>query len=278
MQLPHLTAPALLTCFAGALIALAAGFSTGCTPTGAAGDEDADSFEAVKDIHGGPFSDMMLVYLKTGPTSTTQTKEEAAEHFKGHMANMQRLADAGILLIGGPFGKPRDKNWRGIFVLDTSSVQLAKLQAESDPAIKAGVFVAQYQPIKASIALRSTGDLEKAMKEAMANEATAGEAEKKDATKPAMPAGIRPYVMITADNMNAAKGALAKSGLAEKIVWCAQFSNKGDKGAVVVVDAEKVEDVQAALDKAGVSAGLGLDGWWSTKSLTGLEPAARKLP
>jgi uncharacterized protein YciI len=273
---PHLS---LLALTAAALLTVAACLSGGgCTPTGSAEPDDADSFEAVKDIHGGPFSDMMLVYLKTGPTSATQTKEEASERFKGHMENMGRLAEARVLLIAGPFDKPRDKNWRGIFLLDRSNVQLSQHLVQSDPAVKAGVFITECRPIKASIALRSTLDLENAMKEAAAKEAEGKEAPAPDPTKP--PPNLRKYVMITADDTETLKGALAKSGYADKIVWCAKFSNRGDKGAVVVVDADKVEDVQAALDKAGAgaSAGLGLDGWWSTTSLQGLEPAARKLP
>lgn len=259
---------------AAALLAVAACLSmSGCTPTGSTEEADADSFEAVKDIHGGPFSDMMLVYLKTGPASATQTKEQATERFKGHMANMSRLADARMLLIGGPFSKPRDKDWRGIFLLDCSSVQLSQNLVMSDPAVKAGVFVCEYHPIKASIALRSTLDLENAMKQAATKEPGTPAP---DPTKP--PANIRGYVMITADDTTHAKSALTKSGLAEKVVWCAKFSRPGEKGAVIVVDAEKVEDVQGALDKAGVAAGLSLDGWWSTTSLTGLEPAARRLP
>lgn len=253
---------------AALLLAVSATFS-GCAAHNP--QDDPDSFEAVKDIHGGPFTDMMLVYLKTGPNSASQTKEENAEHFKGHMANMKRLADAGVLLIGGPFNAPRDKAWRGIFVLDTSSVQLAKLQAETDPAIKAGVFTAEYQPIKATIALRHSGDLEKAML------ARAKDAPPPDPTKP--PPSIRAYVMVTADDAASAKAALDRSGLSDKIVWCAAFSGVGDRGAVVVLDAQSVDGVKAALEKSGAGTkGLGLDGWWSTASLTGFEPAARKLP
>lgn len=254
---------------AALLLGLAAAGLTACASHNP--QDDPDSFEAVKDIHGGPFTDMMLVYLKTGPNSASQTKEESAEHFKGHMANMKRLADAGVLLIGGPFSAPRDKAWRGIFVLDTSSVQLAKLQAETDPAIKAGVFTAEYQPIKASIALRISGDLEKAML------AQAKDAPPADPTKP--PPNIRAYVMVTADDAASAKAALEKAGLSEKVVWCATFSGVGDRGAVVVLDALTVEEVKTALEKSGPGTkGLGLDGWWSTVSLTGFEPAARKLP
>src|SRR5689334_13059942 len=97
--------PALLACLAAGSLLTLSGCATPHNP-----EEDPDSFEAVKDIHGGPFSDMMLVYLKTGPNQLTE------ENFKGHMANMHRLADAGVLIIGGPFASPRDKTWRGIFV------------------------------------------------------------------------------------------------------------------------------------------------------------------
>jgi uncharacterized protein YciI len=59
-----------------------------------------------------------LVYLKTGPAVdlSTQTRQEI---FQGHMANIQRLAKEGPLVIAGPFNKPADRTWRGIFVLAT---------------------------------------------------------------------------------------------------------------------------------------------------------------
>lgn len=262
------------------LLALTAAL-TGCA--GHNPEEDPDSFEAVKDIHGGPYSDMMLVYLKTGPKGKKGdiTPEESAEVFKGHMANINRLADAGVLLVAGPFNKPRDKDWRGIFVLDTSSVQLAKLQADTDPGIQAGVFIAQYQPIKASITMRSSGELEKAMLAKNAEATEAAKAAPKDTTKP--PPNLRTYVMLTADDAVAATAALAKAGMTNKVVWCAKFSggtkSNPDRGAVFVLDATKTEEVQAAFEKAGVpTTGLNLDAWMSTASLMGFEPAARKLP
>ncbi|HZW07683.1 MAG TPA: hypothetical protein VFF65_11230 [Phycisphaerales bacterium] len=247
-----------------ALAALALTGLPSCASDGNAGEEDPDSFEAVKDIHGGPFSDMTLVYLKTGPR-TDLTQEQKAAVFSGHMSNMKRLADAGILLIAGPFNKPRDASWRGLFLLDTSSVALAHLQAETDPGIRSGVFVADYRPIKASILLRHTGDVEKAM-----------QAEKADKPADGRPQ-IRPYVMVTAADAAALMPSLARAGYGDKVVWAAKFSAKGDRDAVAVIDAEKVEDVQAAMEKAGVT-GLSLDGWYATPSLLRLEPSVRTIP
>jgi hypothetical protein len=53
----------------------------------------------------------VLVILKTGPTRVPDGPARD-EVFKGHMANIQRLADAGKLVVAGPFGGKSD--WRGL--------------------------------------------------------------------------------------------------------------------------------------------------------------------
>ena len=57
------------------------------------------------------------------------------------------------------------------------------------------------------------------------------------------------------------------------LIWCTRTMK-----AALVDPGGDLDRLKAALEKAGVASGLGLDGWWSTTSLTGLEPAARKLP
>lgn len=268
--------------FAAAALSLTAALAlVACVHnTATDGEEDPDSFEAVKDIHGGPYSDMVLVTLKTGPRGAALSKEESTEVFKGHMANMHRLADAGQLIIAGPFDKEqtRDKTWRGIFLLDTPNIDLAKLQTSTDPGVKAGVFAPEYRQVKGSIALRHTLDLEKAMVAKI--EAESKDKPAADPTKP--PPNVRAYVMATADDATAANAALRRAGLGDKIVWCARFSGNGPKGygkgGVFVLDAENVDDVKAQLEKAGGTTGIGLDGWWSTAALTGLEKPARTMP
>jgi hypothetical protein len=44
----------------------------------------------------------ILVILKTGPTNVPEGKERQ-EIFKGHFANIRRLADEGKLAVAGPF-------------------------------------------------------------------------------------------------------------------------------------------------------------------------------
>ncbi len=45
--------------------------------------------------------------------------------FKGHMANINKLAAEGKLVVAGPLGK-NDKNYRGIFIFDVDNVEAAK--------------------------------------------------------------------------------------------------------------------------------------------------------
>ncbi len=206
-------------------------------------------------------ADFVFVYLKSGPTSGQGTKEERSAMFGGHMANIQRLANEHKLVIAGPFNKPRDKSWRGIFVLDVPTVAEAQALAATDPGIKAGEFVTECIPMRASDALRQTLDLENAML----------------ARPPANPPkpGIRPYVMVTAaSDSPSCAAAIARAGLADKIIWSGRFSNHQNAG-VFVLDAEKADDVSAALDKAGAS-GLGVDGWWSSAVLVELPSSARQ--
>lgn len=77
----------------------------------------------------------ILVILKSG-TNTSETKAKTDSLFAGHMANMGKMVEMKKLVIAGPMGK-NEKNYRGIFVLNSNSIDEAKQLLESDPAIKA---------------------------------------------------------------------------------------------------------------------------------------------
>jgi uncharacterized protein YciI len=92
----------------------------------------------------------VLVILKTGahrvPDGSTRD-----EMFKGHFANMKRLADAGKLVVAGPFGEKTE--WRGMFVFAVDTSEEAEELVSTDPVIKNGEMVAEYHSLYASAAL-----------------------------------------------------------------------------------------------------------------------------
>ena len=93
----------------------------------------------------------VLVMLKSGSNTS---KDEAARNkaFTGHMANINRLVELDKLIVAGPLGK-NDKTYRGIFILDTTTLDEAKALLETDPAIKAQYLDAELYNWYGSAAL-----------------------------------------------------------------------------------------------------------------------------
>lgn len=98
----------------------------------------------------------VLVILKTGPTPVPAGPERDAM-FRGHFANMQRLADEGKLVLAGPLdGKD---GWRGLFVLDVAEIAEAEALAATDPVIQNGEMVAECHQFYGSAALRFVNEM-----------------------------------------------------------------------------------------------------------------------
>lgn len=93
----------------------------------------------------------VLVILKTG-SNTTETKAKTDSLFAGHMANMGKLVEMNKLIVAGPMGK-NDKSYRGIFILNTKSIDEAKQLLETDPAVKSRVLDAELYNWYGSAAL-----------------------------------------------------------------------------------------------------------------------------
>ena len=92
----------------------------------------------------------VLVVLKTGPAKTPAGPERD-EMFRGHFANMKRLADEGKLALAGPFDGV--DGWRGLFVFAVSDIAEAKKLTETDPVLIKGEMVAEYHKYYGSAAL-----------------------------------------------------------------------------------------------------------------------------
>lgn len=92
----------------------------------------------------------VMVILKTGPNKVPEGPERS-EMFKGHFANMKRLAEEGKLAVAGPFDGA--EGWRGMFIFAVSDIEEAKSLVATDPVIKSGEMVAEYHKYYGSAAL-----------------------------------------------------------------------------------------------------------------------------
>jgi uncharacterized protein YciI len=92
----------------------------------------------------------VFVLLKTGPKPMPAGKERD-EMFRGHFANMQRLAGEGKLVLAGPFDNV--DGWRGLFIMATADIEEARRWTATDPVIASGEMVAEYHRYFGSAAL-----------------------------------------------------------------------------------------------------------------------------
>ena len=92
--------------------------------------------------------------LKTG-SNTTATKEESQKLFEGHMNNIGRLAKEGKLVVAGPFMK-NDRNYRGIYIFNASTIEEAKEFVATDPAVQSNLLEAELTLWYGSAALQET--------------------------------------------------------------------------------------------------------------------------
>jgi len=149
----------ILLSFSFILLSVGGAAAQGSTPA----VKNPDYDEALAKKLGGNDNGMktyVLAILKTGPNDTSVKGDERKKAFEGHMANIGRLADEGKLAVAGPFGK-NDKTFRGLFIFNVATIEDAQKLAETDPAIKAGIFVVDYIPWFGSASLMATSDIHK---------------------------------------------------------------------------------------------------------------------
>lgn len=98
----------------------------------------------------------VLVILKTGPHRVPDGPARD-EMFKGHFANIKRLASAGKLAVAGPFDEKT--GWRGMFVFAVDTQEEAEQLVATDPVIKSGEMVAEYHVLYATAALMAVKEI-----------------------------------------------------------------------------------------------------------------------
>jgi hypothetical protein len=83
----------------------------------------------------------ILIILKSG-SNTSVSSEVRDSIFRGHLANIGRMASIGKLVIAGPLGV-NDKSYRGIFIFNVTTIAEARDLLITDPAVKAKLLDAE---------------------------------------------------------------------------------------------------------------------------------------
>lgn len=100
----------------------------------------------------------VFVILKTGKAKI-EDAEKRKELQAGHMKNISRLAEAGKLVLAGPFIEGGEL--RGIYIFNVKTLEEAAELVKTDPAIKAGLFDVEMTRWYGSAALLNVNEMHK---------------------------------------------------------------------------------------------------------------------
>ena len=135
----------------------AAAQSTPAAPAAVAPQYDAELARSLGGDDNG-MKKYVLVILKTGPNKVPAGPART-EMFKGHFANMERLAGEKKLAMAGPLDGV--DGWRGVFVFATPDIEQAKTYVATDPVIISGEMIAEYHVFYASAGLMMMTEIHK---------------------------------------------------------------------------------------------------------------------
>ena len=197
-----------------------------------------------------------LALIRTGARSQPLDAAARREVFRGHFANMGRLARAGQLVLAGPYGQHKHADdLRGLFVLDTADRAAAQQWAETDPGFLATEFRFEFHTLRTAAQLRAQLAADLAREDAI----------QASGRTPAPGEGGRGYVLLTASDGAAAAAVLAGHSA---VLLCGELD---DRQAFVVLDA--TTKVAAGALLAPLAPRLGeyqLDEWFASGLLVDL--------
>ncbi len=84
----------------------------------------------------------VMVMLKSG-SKQIKDRDSLSWLYKGHIETINELSKTGFLIITGPMGK-NDKNFRSFYILNTNKTDEAQKAILNNPAVKYGLFDAEY--------------------------------------------------------------------------------------------------------------------------------------
>lgn len=122
------------------------------------GYNEADAKKYGADDYG--MKKYVMAFLRKGPNRDLP-KEEADKLQAAHMENIGNMAEAGKLVLAGPFFG--DGDLRGIYIFDVTSIEEAKALTNSDPAIQAGSLEMELMEWYGSAGLMAVNDIHKSI-------------------------------------------------------------------------------------------------------------------
>lgn len=105
----------------------------------------------------------VIAFLHRGDRVSEYTEEQRSEIQGSHMANINRMAGAGKLVMAGPFFG--NDELRGLYIFAVESLEEAEELTASDPAIQAGVLKMDLKEWYGSAALMLMNELHKKVAE-----------------------------------------------------------------------------------------------------------------
>ena len=222
-------------------------------------------------------ADFVFTFIRTGPTPAADLgRERSNELFAGHFANMTTMAEAGQLLLAGPFGKPPvTPDFRGIFVFDSTDLATGHGWAETDPPSQAGLFRLESYRWHADAGVREVPARDQAMLAALSEEERANPG-----------ATARSYVLCLAADAAAIEPRLAPFRAAGELGLFGVLG-EGTDGApdrtgqalfILVADTPEAARTRAAELGAELD-GVEIHPWFASKAVQQLaRDGARGLP
>ncbi len=104
----------------------------------------------------------VMAFLKRGPNRPSDP-DKSNELQRAHLDNIGRMAEAGKLVIAGPFLD--DGDIRGIYIFNVNSIEEAEELTNTDPAIICGSLVMELREWYGSAALMAVNDIHKEIAE-----------------------------------------------------------------------------------------------------------------
>lgn len=98
----------------------------------------------------------VMAFLRAGPDRSHDAETTAAIQ-RGHLDHIRRMAEAGKLVVAGPFLDQGEL--RGIFIFAVETLEEAEALTAADPAVQAGRLAMELKPWYGSAALLKLGEI-----------------------------------------------------------------------------------------------------------------------